>query len=177
MRHGNSSTKDTMWCCMPETNRARELRERLPEVPTVLVVDLQQRDAVIALAEETNRTGRSDAVIDNAGLDRQPQRGATAESHSSILAVNVLARYILTAQMSRPRRLIYLSSGLHRSAARHSMTSIGRGAAGMVPRPTPTANCWSPHSPSPLRDAGRTYSRTRSSPGGSPRRWRPRCDG
>lgn len=45
-----------------------------------------------------------DAVIHNAGV----MRG------SSVLEVNVVAPYLLTALMDRPQRLIYLSSGMHR---------------------------------------------------------------
>jgi hypothetical protein len=39
----------------------------------------------------------------------------TADGLSLLWTVNVLAPYVLTALMYRPDRLIYLSSGLHRS--------------------------------------------------------------
>lgn len=42
------------------------------------------------------------------------QRVATPEGHARVLAVNVLAPYVLTATIGRPSRLIYLSSGMHR---------------------------------------------------------------
>ena len=45
-----------------------------------------------------------DAVIHNAGVYTGPQ----------VLPVNVVAPYLLTALMERPRRLVYLSSGMHR---------------------------------------------------------------
>ena len=38
----------------------------------------------------------------------------TADGIPDIFAVNVLAPYILTARISGPNRLIYLSSGMHR---------------------------------------------------------------
>ena len=38
----------------------------------------------------------------------------TSDGFPDILAVNVLAPYILTAVLSRPKRLVYLSSGMHR---------------------------------------------------------------
>ena len=44
-----------------------------------------------------------DAVIHNAGVFRGPQ----------VLPVNVVAPYLLTALIQRPRRLVYLSSGMH----------------------------------------------------------------
>jgi NAD(P)-dependent dehydrogenase (short-subunit alcohol dehydrogenase family) len=53
-------------------------------------------------------------VIHNAGIYSARSRGSTPEDHTTILAVNTLAPYILTALIERPRRLIYLSSGLHR---------------------------------------------------------------
>jgi NAD(P)-dependent dehydrogenase (short-subunit alcohol dehydrogenase family) len=51
-----------------------------------------------------NRLGQLDAVIHNAGVDRGPQ----------VLAVNVVAPYLLTALIHRPQRLVYLTSGMHR---------------------------------------------------------------
>ena len=44
-----------------------------------------------------------DAVIHNAGVYSGPQ----------VLPVNVVAPYLLTALMRRPKRLIYLSSSMH----------------------------------------------------------------
>jgi NAD(P)-dependent dehydrogenase (short-subunit alcohol dehydrogenase family) len=55
-----------------------------------------------------------DAIIHNAGTYLQPTRGPTPEGHAITLAVNTLAPYMLTAQIARPRRLVYLRSGLHR---------------------------------------------------------------
>jgi NAD(P)-dependent dehydrogenase (short-subunit alcohol dehydrogenase family) len=56
-----------------------------------------------------------DAVIHNAGVYLERSRGNTPEGHAKTLAVNVLAPYILTALIERPKRLVYLSSGMHRS--------------------------------------------------------------
>lgn len=56
-----------------------------------------------------------DAVIHNAGIYSTTGRAATPEGHASVLAVNTLAPYMLTALIERPGRLIYLSSGMHRS--------------------------------------------------------------
>ncbi|MFL6304303.1 MAG: hypothetical protein ACJ72H_12260 [Candidatus Sulfotelmatobacter sp.] len=56
-------------------------------------------------------------MIHNAGIYHVTSRSATAEGHARALAVNALAPYILTAQIERPRRLIYLSSGMHRSGS------------------------------------------------------------
>jgi NAD(P)-dependent dehydrogenase (short-subunit alcohol dehydrogenase family) len=65
-----------------------------------LADEAQTRD----VAEKVNRLGRMDAVIHNAGV----YTGRT------ILPVNVVAPYLLTALIHRPQRLVYLSSGMHR---------------------------------------------------------------
>jgi NAD(P)-dependent dehydrogenase (short-subunit alcohol dehydrogenase family) len=69
--------------------------------------DLADIDEVRALAERLNQLGTMDAVIHNAGVMHGSQ----------ILPVNVVAPYLLTVLMQRPRRLIYLSSGMHRGGA------------------------------------------------------------
>ncbi len=57
-------------------------------------------------------------MIHNVGVGYQePRRIATEDGLPHVFAVNVLAPYVLTALMRRPRRLVYLSSGLHRGAA------------------------------------------------------------
>jgi NAD(P)-dependent dehydrogenase (short-subunit alcohol dehydrogenase family) len=59
--------------------------------------------------------GVFDAIIHNAGIGyREPRRIATADGLPMVFAVNSLAPYILTCLITRPGRLIYLSSGLHR---------------------------------------------------------------
>ena len=57
------------------------------------------------------------AVIHNAGVYQLADRGATPEGHATTLAVNTLAPYMLTALIERPDRLVYLSSGMHRSGS------------------------------------------------------------
>lgn len=69
-----------------------------------VVGDLAQADQVRCLVRQANELGGFDAVIHNAGVLDGP----------SVLPVNVVAPYVLTAEMARPQRLIYLSSGMHR---------------------------------------------------------------
>jgi NAD(P)-dependent dehydrogenase (short-subunit alcohol dehydrogenase family) len=83
----------------------------------VVVGDLASSDETRKIAERVNALGRMDAVIHNAGTYRQPNRGPTPEGHATILAVNILAPYLLTALMERPGRLIYMSSGMHRGGS------------------------------------------------------------
>jgi NAD(P)-dependent dehydrogenase (short-subunit alcohol dehydrogenase family) len=55
-------------------------------------------------------------VIHNAGIGyREPRRVATEDGLPHVFSVNTLAPYILTALIERPKRLVYLSSGLHRN--------------------------------------------------------------
>jgi len=93
----------------------------LSELPSqslgIVIGDLGSSAETHKIAEQVNAFGRIDAIIHNAGVYRVPTRSATAEGHSKTLAVNTLAPYILTAEIERPRRLIYLSSGMHRSGS------------------------------------------------------------
>lgn len=82
----------------------------------VVIGDLGSAAETRALSESVNRIGRMDAVIHNAGTVGRTGRGTTPEGHSTTLAVNALAPYLLTALMARPARLIYLSSSMHRGA-------------------------------------------------------------
>jgi NAD(P)-dependent dehydrogenase (short-subunit alcohol dehydrogenase family) len=95
--------------------RAAEAFEDLaPKAAGVVVGDLASAVQTRALAEQVNRIGRMDAVIHNAGIFRESGRGATPEGHPKVLAVNVLAPYLLTGLIERPDRLVYLSSSMHR---------------------------------------------------------------
>ena len=82
----------------------------------VVVGDLADAAAVRRIADQANSYGPFDAVIHNAGLYIDHARVATADGHARVLAVNVLAPYLLTVLIERPQRLIYLSSGMHHDA-------------------------------------------------------------
>jgi NAD(P)-dependent dehydrogenase (short-subunit alcohol dehydrogenase family) len=69
-----------------------------------------------ATAEQVNALSSFDAVIHNAGIGyREPRRIATEDGLPHVIAVSTLAPYILTALIQEPKRLVYLSSGLHKS--------------------------------------------------------------
>src|SRR4029453_11436180 len=55
-------------------------------------------------------------VIHNAGVGYQEPRTQTEDGLPHVFAVNVLSFYVLTALVARPKRLVYLSSGMHRGA-------------------------------------------------------------
>jgi len=94
--------------------RASALADLKPRAAGVAIGDLASAAQTRAIADQVNKIGRMDAVIHNAGIYREPNRGTTPEGHAKILAVNTLAPYMLTKLIERPDRLIYLSSGMHR---------------------------------------------------------------
>ena len=80
----------------------------------VVIGDLSSAIETRSIAEQVNAIGRMDAVIHNAGAYSTRGRSPTPEGHATILAVNTLAPYMLTALIHRPDRLIFISSGMHR---------------------------------------------------------------
>jgi NAD(P)-dependent dehydrogenase (short-subunit alcohol dehydrogenase family) len=95
--------------------RAADLKAAAPGVANVVVGDLSSAAETREVARQVNALGRFDAVIHNAGLGyREARKVTTADGHAQLLAVNVLAPYLLTALIERPARLVYLSSGMHR---------------------------------------------------------------
>ena len=95
--------------------RAADARGELPAAMDVVVGDLSSISGMRQVAEQANALGRYHAVIHNAGIGyREPARIVTADGQSHVFAVNVLAPYLVTALMTRPDRLVYLSSGMHR---------------------------------------------------------------
>jgi NAD(P)-dependent dehydrogenase (short-subunit alcohol dehydrogenase family) len=97
------------------TARAQDARHALPGAD-VVIGDVSTIAGARSVAEQANAHGRFDAVIHNVAVGYQePQRIETGDRLPQVFATNVLAPYILTVQMMRPERLIYLSSALHRS--------------------------------------------------------------
>jgi NAD(P)-dependent dehydrogenase (short-subunit alcohol dehydrogenase family) len=97
--------------------RAVAVRDVAERSAGVVIGDLGSASETRAIAEQVNGIGRMDAVIHNAGVYQEPRRGSTPEGHATTLAVNTLAPYLLTALIQRPRRLIYLTSGMHLGAS------------------------------------------------------------
>jgi len=96
--------------------RANDALKSVPGAETTVSGELSLMSETIKLAEKVNKLGGFDAVIHNAGIgSSERNRIETAEGLSQLFAVNTLAPYILTCLLLRPKRLIYLSSGLHRS--------------------------------------------------------------
>jgi NAD(P)-dependent dehydrogenase (short-subunit alcohol dehydrogenase family) len=92
-----------------------------PGYAAVLTGDLSNIEETKKLADEVYGLGTFDAVIHNAGVYQTSAR--------EIFAVNTLAPYILTSLIQKPKRLIYLSSGMHlqgRSNLRSFKSDVGR---------------------------------------------------
>jgi NAD(P)-dependent dehydrogenase (short-subunit alcohol dehydrogenase family) len=95
--------------------RGQEALSAVPGAEGVVTGDLTSIAQTRKVAEQVNGLGWFDAVIHNAGIGyREPRRIATEDGLSHVFAVNTLAPYILTSLIRRPKRLVYLSSGLHR---------------------------------------------------------------
>lgn len=100
-----------------DQDRAADARGRLPEAAGVVIGDLSSIEATRSVAAQANAARRFDAVIHNAGVGyREPHRIETVDGLAHVFAINVLAPYLLTALMTRPDRLVYLSSGMARGA-------------------------------------------------------------
>ncbi|KAK1481091.1 short-chain dehydrogenase [Colletotrichum tamarilloi] len=94
--------------------RAEDAKTAVPGAETVLIGDLSKIAEIKKLAEDANKLGTFDVVIHNAGLYRGPYR-KTDLGLPSLTAVNVFAPYILTSLIHKPKRIVYISSGLHKS--------------------------------------------------------------
>ncbi len=98
--------------------RGRDAIAAVPGAAAVLCADLSSLMQTKRLAAEANEVGAFDAVIHNAAVGyREKHRVITEDGLSHVFAVNTLAPFILTALMHRPKRLIYVSSELHRRGA------------------------------------------------------------
>ncbi|MFJ8158915.1 SDR family NAD(P)-dependent oxidoreductase [Streptomyces sp. NPDC094468] len=98
-------------------HRAAETRSALPAADAVVVGDLSTIEGTRSVAEQANRAGPFDAVIHNAGVGYREQHTVTADGLSHVFATNVLAPYLLTALITAPGRLVYLSSGMHQGGS------------------------------------------------------------
>ncbi|KAK6420690.1 hypothetical protein LTR95_016917 [Oleoguttula sp. CCFEE 5521] len=97
------------------SSRAKEAQAAVPKAAGVLVGDLLTIADVKKLAAEANKAGPFDAVVHNAALGLSTNGEKTSDGIAQVFAVNSLAPYVLTALMEKPKRLLYISSGLHMS--------------------------------------------------------------
>jgi NAD(P)-dependent dehydrogenase (short-subunit alcohol dehydrogenase family) len=92
--------------------RAAVARDAVAGAAGVVVGDAGSLAQVRSVAEQATAAGPYDVVIHNVGVGQADRRTVTADGFERIFQVNVLTPYLLTCLMPRPRRLVYLTSGL-----------------------------------------------------------------
>ncbi|WP_149539476.1 SDR family NAD(P)-dependent oxidoreductase [Siccirubricoccus phaeus] len=96
--------------------RAETARKELPEAKAIVIGDLETIVGAKNVAAQVNALGRFDAVMHNAAVGYREGHRLTADGLPHVFAINTLSAYILTALVERPKRLVYLSSGMHHHA-------------------------------------------------------------
>jgi NAD(P)-dependent dehydrogenase (short-subunit alcohol dehydrogenase family) len=93
--------------------RAADAKQYMPNAVAVVTGDLSTVAGGKDVADQVNATGDFDAVIHNAAIGFREPLQTTADGLPHLFATNTLSVYILTALVRRPKRLVYLSSGMH----------------------------------------------------------------
>jgi NAD(P)-dependent dehydrogenase (short-subunit alcohol dehydrogenase family) len=96
--------------------RAEDAKRAAPKAEAVVVGDLASIAATKDLAGQVNALGSFDAIIHNAAVGYQEGHRETSDNLPHVFAINTLAPFILTVLIERPKRLVYLSSGMHERA-------------------------------------------------------------
>jgi NAD(P)-dependent dehydrogenase (short-subunit alcohol dehydrogenase family) len=104
-----------VWLHGRNPRRSSDATAALSGEAGVLTGDFTSMRQIRAMAEAANKIGRFDAVIHNAGTyDTSSDFTPTEDGLTPTFSVNLLAPYMLSALMTRPDRLIYISSSAHR---------------------------------------------------------------
>ena len=101
-------------------NRAEDARRALPQAEAVVVGDIETIAGAKDVAAQVNSPGHFGAVIHNAAVGYREGHRVTSDGLPHVFAINTLSAYILTALIERPKKLVYLSSGMHH----HAQTSL-----------------------------------------------------
>ena len=101
-------------------NRAEDARRALPQAEAVVVGDIETIAGAKDVAAQVNSLGHFGAVIHNAAVGYREGHRVTSDGLPHVFAINTLSAYILTALIERPKKLVYLSSGMHH----HAQTSL-----------------------------------------------------
>ncbi|KRO00597.1 SDR family NAD(P)-dependent oxidoreductase [Companilactobacillus kimchiensis] len=88
--------------------RANDVSKKLQNAKHIVIGDLSNRKDVDSIANQVNDLGTFDTVIYNAGV-------STSDTDLTF-KVNVIAPYLLTTLINRPKRIVYVSSGMHKGA-------------------------------------------------------------
>ncbi|ODR90031.1 SDR family NAD(P)-dependent oxidoreductase [Sinorhizobium alkalisoli] len=98
------------------SDRAKDARKALPAAEAIVAGDVATIAGAKEVAAQVNTLGTFDAVIHNAAVGYREAHRLTADGLPHVFAINTLSAYILTALIERPKRLVYLSSGMHHHA-------------------------------------------------------------
>src|SRR3954462_13825316 len=128
------------------TERAASIDDFARHASGVVIGDLSSALNTRRVADQVNAIGGIDAVIHNAAVYADARRIATPEGHAHVLAINVLAPYLLPAGIERPARAVYMSSDMHASGDTSLRDLDWTERTWNGSKPTATANSSSAHS-------------------------------
>ena len=95
-------------------NADRAAQIQAPGAAGTVVGDISTLEGMKDFAAAANKAASPfDVVIHNAGVGFGSDTGTSNNGMKTLFMVNSLAPYVLTALMSKPKRLVYTSSGLH----------------------------------------------------------------
>jgi NAD(P)-dependent dehydrogenase (short-subunit alcohol dehydrogenase family) len=97
-------------------SRAEDARRLLPNVESVVIGDVETIAGAKDVAVQVDALGKFDAVLHNAAVGYREGHRVTSDGLPHVFAINTLSAYILTALIEPPKRLVYLSSGMHHDA-------------------------------------------------------------
>ena len=86
---------------------ARTKSSKINPEYSYVIGDISKLEEVKSVAQDINKLGRFDVVIQNAGV--------YTVSSEELFAVNVRAPYVLSTLINRPERMVFLSSDMHLS--------------------------------------------------------------
>ncbi|KAF2648006.1 NAD(P)-binding protein [Lophiostoma macrostomum CBS 122681] len=121
-------------------SRANDTTKACPGAETVLIADLSSLSETKRMADEVNKLGAFDCIIHNAGLYRGPAR-MTQDGIPALAVVNTLAPYVLTSLITRPKRIVFLSSEMHQSGSSKNLDDALWVSRGEKPYSEGTAYC------------------------------------
>jgi NAD(P)-dependent dehydrogenase (short-subunit alcohol dehydrogenase family) len=96
--------------------RAQDASTACPGGVSTVTGDLSSLQETKKLADDINKLGTFDCIIHNAGLYRGSFR-KTPEGIPALVAVNTIAPYVLASLITRPKRMVFLSSEMHQSGS------------------------------------------------------------
>lgn len=97
--------------------KAESALRKLPKPCAAAVGDIGTIAGAKTVAAQVNALGQFDAIIHNAAIGHQDSNETTSDGLSKTFATNTLAPYILASLIKRPRRQVFLSSGMHKDAS------------------------------------------------------------